>query len=166
LKIEFMAMLSQMHPNILHTIHNTSNRRFGHTEHTPHNNQRVSNPQIWRNKRVSPTHSVHDIFRFFYFTEMILLRRPRLGMRRSTSTSIRLQNSANEPISAGSLRSVTEFVSILSTSTKLSPTDANSIIRASMLHANQLNPENTTKVLRFCASNRMCIVSIYLHIYT
>jgi len=86
---------------------------------------------------------------------MLLLPKGRLGNVRSRQISL---NSRNASISSTGLdpgRSIGDLVAAISGSSNLSPSDLKSVIRASMFHANNLNADNTTKVIRFCASKSM-----------
>ena len=86
---------------------------------------------------------------------MLLLPKGRLGNVRSRPISV---NSRNELVGSNGLdpvRSIADLVAAISGSSNLSPSDLKSVIRASMFHANNLNADNTTKVIRFCASKSM-----------
>ncbi len=58
-------------------------------------------------------------------------------------------------ISRDALRSISDFLGALSDTKEMSTQELNSIVRASMFHANSLSPENITKLLRFIASSSM-----------
>ena len=85
---------------------------------------------------------------------MLRVPRSRFEQGRSRVVNAKLLNTEDDLKSYDALRSVGEFVGVLSNSTNISTREINSIIRASMFHANHLNPENTAKFIRFCATNR------------
>jgi hypothetical protein len=88
---------------------------------------------------------------------MFLLSRRGFGNVLSRRNKSSPHPRSGEKLSKDSLRSVGHFIDALSSSKELPTQELNSLVRASMFHANNLTPENTTKLLRFLASNSKLI---------